>query len=285
MDEGRPHAGAVAVKGGRILGVGTVAELHEHVGPLTRTVELGDAVLYPGLVEPHMHLWVTALIYRWIDSSPLTHGSLAEVLDELKAAASSAEPGAWILGRGFDPSLFPGFPELGRKELDAVCADHPVAVLNASMHFSYLNSNALQIAGITDDAPDPPGGHFGRDADGLVNGVLGEMGAVEILLTCIDRLSLRGLVDNIHAITEDAARVGVTTMREAATGALMGEKEIILLRALSTLGRLAPGSASPCSDQATGWTASGVHPGGVTTGCGSGPEVWATGPTRAAAAT
>ncbi len=46
----------MAVKHGRILGVGTVAELQEHVGPLTRTVELGDAVLYPGLVEPHMHL-------------------------------------------------------------------------------------------------------------------------------------------------------------------------------------------------------------------------------------
>src|SRR5664280_1057017 len=61
MDEGQPHARAVAVKHGRIVGVGTVAELQEHVGSLTKTVELGDAVLYPGLVEPHMHLWVTAL--------------------------------------------------------------------------------------------------------------------------------------------------------------------------------------------------------------------------------
>lgn len=129
---------------------------------------------------------MTALIYRWIDCSPLTHGSLAEVLDELTAAASSAKPGAWILGSGFDPSLFPGFPKLGRKELDAVSADHPVAVMNASMHFAYVNSKALQIAGITDGASDPPGGHFGRDADGRVNGVLGEMGAVAILLTCID---------------------------------------------------------------------------------------------------
>ena len=137
-----------------------------------------------------------------------------------------------------------------------------MAVLNASMHFSYLNSNALRIAGITDDAPDPPGGHFGRDADGRVNGVLGEMGAVEILLTCIDRLSLRGLVDNIHAITDDAARVGVTTMREAATGALMGEKEIILLRALSTLGRLRTRiSLAVLDDQATGWDSEHVHPG------------------------
>ena len=209
-----------------------------------------------------MHLWVTALIYRWIDCSPLTHGSLAEVLDELKAAASAAKPGAWILGRGFDPSLFPGFPELGRQELDAVSAVHPVAVMNASMHFSYLNSSALQIAGITDHAPDPPGGHFGRDADGRVNGVLGEMGAVEILLKYIDKLSLRGLVDNIHAITDDAARVGVTTMREAATGALMGEKEITLLRALSTLGRLHTRiSLAVLDDKATGWDSEHVHPG------------------------
>jgi predicted amidohydrolase YtcJ len=261
MDDGRPHAGAVAVKHGHIVGVGTVAELQEHVGPLTRTVELGDDVLYPGLVEPHMHLWVTALIYRWIDCSPLRHGSLEEVFDELKAAASSAKPGAWILGSGFDPSLFPGFPEFGRKELDAVSADHPVAVMNTSMHFSYVNSKALEIAGITDDAPDPAGGHFGRDANGRLNGVLGEMGAVGILLKYIDRLSLRSLVDNIHAITDDAARVGVTTMREAATGALMGEKEITLLRALSTLGRLRTRiSLAVLDDKATEWDSKHVHP-------------------------
>ena len=162
-----------------------------------------------------------------------------------------------------------------------------MAVLNASMHFSYLNSNALRIAGITDDAPDPPGGHFDRDADGRVNGVLGEMGAVEILLTCIDRLSLRGLVDNIHAITDDAARVGVTTMREAATGALMGEKEIILLRALSTLGRLRTRiSLAVLDDQATGWDSEHVHPGAGDDRVRIGPKrSWATGPTRAAAAT
>ena len=114
MEEARPHAHAVAVKHGRIIGVGTVAELQEHRGSLTRTVELADGmVLYPGLIEPHMHLRATALIYRWIDCSPLTHDSLEDVLDELKAAAASAKPGAWILGGGFDPSLFPGFPSSG----------------------------------------------------------------------------------------------------------------------------------------------------------------------------
>ena len=262
MDDGQPHADAVAVKHGRIIGVGTPAELHEHVGPLTRTVELGDRVLYPGLVEPHMHLWATALIYRWVDCSPLTHGSMDDIVDELKAAAASAKPGAWILGCGFDPSLFPGFPEFGRQELDAVTADHPVVVMNASMHFSYVNSKALEIAGITDDAVDPPGGHFGRDDEGRVNGVLGEMGAVGLLLKHIDRLSLRGLVQNIHAITDDAARVGVTTMREAATGAIMGEKEIVLLHALSTLGRLRTRiSLAVLDDEATTWDSKHVHPG------------------------
>jgi predicted amidohydrolase YtcJ len=251
-----------AVKDGRIVAVGTVGDLQEHVGPLTRTVELGDGVLYPGLVEPHMHLWATALIYRWLDCSPLTHGSLETVLDELKAAASAAKPGAWILGSGFDPSLFPGFPELGRQELDAVSVDHPVGVMNASMHFAYVNSRALEIAGISDDAPDPPGGRFGRDVDGRVNGVLSEMGAVGMMLEYIDRLGLPGLVDNIHAITDDAARVGVTTMREAATGALMGEKEITLLRELSTQGRLRTRiSLAVLDDKATQWDSKHVYPG------------------------
>lgn len=262
MDDGQPHVDAVAVKHGRIIGVGSVAELQEHVGPLTRTVELDDKVMYPGLVEPHMHLWVTALIYRWIDCSPLTHDSVKGVLNDLKAAAASAKPGAWILGGGFDPSLFPGFPELTRQDLDTVSTDHPIAVMNASMHFAYTNSKALETAGIKDDAPDPPGGHFGRDADGRVNGVLGETGAVALLLKFIDKLSLRGLVQNIHAITDDAARVGVTTMREAATGALMGEKEIALLRALSTLGRLRTRiSIAVLDDKATDWDSKHVHPG------------------------
>src|ERR1700679_3201299 len=67
MDESRPQAEALAIGQGKILAVGTAEEVKAIAGPDTEIIELGSQVLYPGLIEPHMHLWVTAINYDWID--------------------------------------------------------------------------------------------------------------------------------------------------------------------------------------------------------------------------
>jgi len=238
MDEALPQAEALAIKHGKIVAVGTENELQPHIGPLTKRIELGSQVLYPGLIEPHMHLWVTAINYEWLDCGPRANPSLNDVKAGLRKATKITKPGEWILGKLFDPSLYDGFPELTRAELDSIAPHNPVFIFNASMHFGYVNSAALQLAGIADNAVDPPGGHYGRASDGKLNGVLGEIGAISPMLKHINKIKPVGIIKNIHTITLDAARVGVTTMREAGTGALLGTKELTLLHALGEVGRL-----------------------------------------------
>ncbi|MHB1594115.1 MAG: amidohydrolase [Streptosporangiaceae bacterium] len=238
MDESRPEAGAVAVRHGRVAGVGSVDDLADLIGPQTTRVDLGDAVLYPGFIEPHMHVWVTGIIYRWLDCGAMTHHTVGDVLDSIAAEAGRARPGEWVRGSLFDPSMYRGYTELTRDQLDAVAPGNPVLVLNASMHYAYVNTQALRRAGIDDNAASPPGGHYGRDSSGRLNGVLGEIGAIMPMLRLGGTMSPMDLQHNIHAITVDAAAVGVTAMCEAATGAILGRREIDLLHALSRQGRL-----------------------------------------------
>lgn len=238
MDAENPTAEAVAFKHGTILEVGSKAAVDAHKGQLTHTEELGAKVMYPGFVEAHMHIWITAINYAWLDCSPFANPKLDDVLHVLSKAVDDSKDGEWVLGRSFDPSLYDGFPELTTKDLDPIAPNNPVFVFNASMHFAYVNSKALEVIGITKDTPDPAGGKFGRYEDGTPNGIIIDPGALEIAIKHINKIKIPGVIENIHSITKDAAKAGVTTMREAATGALLGEKEIDILHLLKDLGVL-----------------------------------------------
>ena len=188
MDPARPRAGALAVNGGRVLALGSRAELDGLRGPGTEVLELGDRVAVPGLIEPHMHLWSTVLFDGWTDCSPFTNATFDAVVDRLRRAAAAAPPGQWVTGKLFDPSLFAGEPELTAAILDRVAPDNPVVVANASMHFLYANSRALAAARITPRTPDPPGGRYYRE-NGALTGVVGEMPAIMTLLSAVPPLS------------------------------------------------------------------------------------------------
>lgn len=284
MDPARPEAEAVASRHSRIIRVGTRAEVEAHCGRLTKQVELGTGVMYPGFVEPHMHIWSTAINYRWLDCSRLENKSVDEVLARIEQAARAAKPGEWVTGKLFDPALFPGLPELTVKELDPIAPDNPVFIFNTSQHFGYVNSRALELTGYTDSTPDPAGGFLKRDADGHLTGVLGEIQAMAPCLAKMSKLKIAGtLMENIESITRDAARVGVTSMREALTGSLLADKEILLLRVMKGMGRLhtrlslaladikaEAGRARRTSSRGTGTTCWRCGPG----------RWWGTGPTR-----
>lgn len=239
MSDSTPEAEAIAVRGRKIVAIGTRAEVESYCGPRTKRVKLGSNVMYPGFVEPHMHIWSTAIIYNWLDCSPFENESVDAVLSRLRRGAEDARPGEWVTGKLSDPSLIPGNIELTVRELDPVAPDNPVAVMNASQHFAYMNSRALELAGYTDETPDPVGGTIYRDGEGHLTGVLGEPAAMIPVLKKMKKVRIAVEIPrNITAITRDAARVGVTCMREALTGSLLGEKEILLLRAMKSLGRL-----------------------------------------------
>ncbi len=266
-DPRSPSAEAMAVSGGSIIGIGTVADVDRLVGPGTTTIR-PDGIVIPGLIEPHMHIWTSLLTLTWTDVSHKACPTFDDAVAAIKAAAAQAGPGQPVLGRLFDPSLYPGEPVMTRKLLDEIAPDNPVVVMNASMHFFYVNSAALTLAKIDDSIVDPPGGTFGR-VDGRLNGVVGEAPAMMMIIGALPKPSQQDLVAGIDVILTAAARQGVTSIREAATGTIQGTAELAMLHQINAAKRLpvrvstaqfAVQAGKTPQQVAAEWKAAGVTP-------------------------
>jgi predicted amidohydrolase YtcJ len=260
MDPGHPQVEAIAVAGGRVVAVGALKDVESWRDARTEILELGDRVAYPGFIEPHMHIVPTALFESAIDCSPFVNRRFDDVVERLRQARISTRE-QWVIGRSFDPSLFEGGPVLTRDVLDQVSPDRPMAVMNASMHYLYVNSVALSLAGVTEDTPDPEGGVFYRE-NGRLNGVLGESGAMAQFLPHLPVLGPEELDDAIVRVLEQAAAQGITQVHDAGTGAVFGAAELELLHDLRRRGRLPVRvSTALIEDARASWDASGVSPG------------------------
>ena len=266
-DPSNPTAEAIAVSGGHIIGIGTKAELDGLVTPSTSTFS-PDGVVLPGFVDPHMHIWTSLLNLTWSELSHARYPKFDDVVDAIAAEAKQSAPGTWVLGKNFDPSLYPGEPVLTRNALDQAAPDNPVLVMNASGHFFYANSAAFALAGVTDDTPDPDGGVFGR-TDGRLNGTIGEPPAMMVMLAPLPKPTPQDVATGVNQILMAAARRGVTSVREAATGSIAGIGEYALLHQLNGASRLPvrvstaqfslAGGKSP-AEAAADWAAAGVTP-------------------------
>ena len=227
MDEAAPRAEAMAVAGGRILAVGSRADLEAFVGPGTRTVDHRTGAILPGFVEPHLHLVSSAMVFDGVDCSPYTNKTLDAVLAALKAALAKT-PGQTVVGQLFDPSLLPGQPDLTAAVLDQISTTVPIVVMNASQHFFYVNSAAYAAAGITADTPNPPGGDYGA-RNGTLTGIVAESAAMLRFVKLLPALTPEVIARAITGIADLAAKAGVTYIHEPATGAIAGVKEVDLL--------------------------------------------------------
>lgn len=187
LDPSCPKATAVAVRDGRILHVGTEAEVCSYVGPdavVDRRYE--DAVLVPGFVEAHGHLVFNGSIadYVWLgfDDRPRPDGTVAkgcrsvgDVVERL-AAAAAADAATTVIGYGYDPTFHDGY-SLTRHDLDDASTDARIFVINASGHLAYANSTLMAARGITASTTDrgvlkdgdgQPLGEFHETAMGLL---------------------------------------------------------------------------------------------------------------------
>ena len=231
-----PSAEAMAISGGKIIGIGSLADLEGLTNASTQTVK-PEGIVIPGLIEPHMHMWTSLLNLTWTDVSKEACDTFDDVVATIKQTAAKTPDGQWVLGKLFDPSLYPGEPDLTRTILDQVSPNNPVMVMNASMHYLYVNSAAMVAAGVTDQTMDPPGGTFGR-ADGKLTGVIGEAGAMMVFAGKLPKPTQADLASGITTILNECARQGVTSLREAATGTLAGVSELAMLHQLNGAQRL-----------------------------------------------
>lgn len=183
MNDAAPLAEALAVKDGLITGVGSLEEIEALAGEATRRVDLGFRTLMPGLIEPHTHPAVSALLQGApiIDIRAMTVPTWAAVIAKIKRKVSKSEPGEFIYLLGLDIQLHEGLVIPSLADLDALAPNNPLAIQTSNLHTIYCNSKAIAAAGLTDESEEPVGGEFHRDADGKLNGVFVESKAVQIV--------------------------------------------------------------------------------------------------------
>ncbi len=170
MDPQRPRATAVAIGGGRVIAVGSDAEVLAVAGPRTEKVELRGATVTPGLIDAHCHLYGLGANLEAVSVRALP--SEAETVKVVAAAATRRPPTEWLIGRGWDQNRWPGQAFPTKASLDAAISDRPVLLRRVDGHAIWINSKALAAAGITKATPDPAGGKIVRDARGEPTGVM-----------------------------------------------------------------------------------------------------------------
>jgi predicted amidohydrolase YtcJ len=218
MDSSRPSASAVAVRGNRIVLVGTDSDARAMAGGRTRIYDLRGRSAVPGFIESHGHL--LGLGYQRQRLELAGTRTYQEMVAMVAGAAERAAPGQWILGRGWHQSKWdpPARPEVEgfqvHDALSAVSPRNPVWLRHASGHAGIANAMAMELAGIGPDTPSPAGGEIVRDSLGRATGIFVELAQslIENAVAPATRESDRGALST--AVAECLSK-GVTTFADA----------------------------------------------------------------------
>ena len=194
---------AVAIGGGKILAVGSDAEIETFAGPETQRMDLNGRTVTPGLLDAHAHFWSSGADRLYVlDLSYPMVTSIGDVVSAVAEQVSELEPGDWVQGVGWDEGKLEELRYIYASDLDAVAPENPVWLTHTMGHYGVANSLALQMANITADTPDPAGGTIDRAVDGTPTGVLKE--------------SAQGLVSRlIPGFSDEQFREGVRSLASA----------------------------------------------------------------------
>ncbi|MBG6084065.1 amidohydrolase [Zhihengliuella flava] len=165
---------SVAISGGRIIAAGSVSEVRRAVKGPAESINLRGACAFPGVNDSHLHglnFGLTRPPFT-LDVGYPTVNSIADIRDAVAARVTESEPGQWIRGRGWDPAYLGDGRQPHRDDLDAVSPNNPVILTEWSGHAVWVNTAALEAAGVTDTTVPPAGGVIVKDADGQPTGVL-----------------------------------------------------------------------------------------------------------------
>jgi predicted amidohydrolase YtcJ len=210
--DGANHT-TVAVNGGRITAVGddTVRDLG---GPSTRVVDVAGGLLVPGFQDAHVHPLQGGLGRLTCDLSP--YSTASDYLAAIAAYGETRPDLGWVSGAGWTMAAFPG--GLPRREaLDSVVPDRPAFFPNRDGHGAWVNTRALDLAGIDAGTPDPADGRIERDPDGTATGVLHE-GAMDLVARLLPEDSLEDQVGALLEAQRYLHSLGITAWQDAIVG-------------------------------------------------------------------
>jgi len=178
LEEGAPQTQAIAATGGKIVALGTSAEVRKYVGPRTEVIDVKGQLVIPGFIEGHGHF--TGIGTAELGLKLMTAKTWDEIVAMVADRVKTARPGEWIYGRGWHQEKWDvrptpnveGFPV--HDSLSKVSPDNPVVLTHASGHATFVNAKAMELSGITAATKDPEGGDLVRDAEGNPTGLLRE---------------------------------------------------------------------------------------------------------------
>ncbi|XP_033636829.1 putative amidohydrolase YtcJ [Asterias rubens] len=226
MDEdNQATAEAVAIREEEIVAVGTMEDVFSFNGVKTKMIYLNKQTLMPGFIEPHQHAILTAQTNsQFINISGVNyrsyHGNpgILEVMEkEMKTLAGVQENSKWGLFFGWDPELVPDLPTLSAAYLDATFPSNiPMAVVGQSGHVAWVNSEALKLANVNNDTPQPHGGTYVKDEEGNLTGKLLEEPAIMGVIGTKPPPSQAEIEESVRKQWKYYASVGFTTVTELA---------------------------------------------------------------------
>jgi len=245
MDERRPLAEAVAIKGERIVAVGSAAEIAAHIGPQTKVIDTAGKFVIPGFIEGHGHFLSLGEQKMKLDVASAT--SWEEVVAAVAAAAAKTPKGKWIEGRGWHQGKWKTPPQPNvegypvTQALSHVSPDHPVVLTHGTGHMCLANAKAMELAGVTAATKAPAGGEILKDDRGQPTGVFREAAMGFIYRALSRSLSERSADDvrreqleAIRLATEECLSHGVTSFQDAGSSTV----DVDLFKELADRGEL-----------------------------------------------
>lgn len=210
VDADLPRAEAVAIRGDRILAVGAAADMP--IGPGTDVIELGGRCVLPGFVEAHGQVVNEALLFGsglLVDIRATSMKSADDVLATIRRGVAAGH----VTMFGWDPFSFPDLPLLRPEFLNRLAPDRPLVVLHHSGHKAWFNDEAARIAGVDRQTADPPGGRWGRDAHGELDGSASGVYAIMRIMGPATP-GLDALPPGLRETYARTSAVGLTTISE-----------------------------------------------------------------------
>ena len=213
VDQKNKVVEAVAVIGNRISAVGSNREVKGFIGEETKVIDLQGKTLLPGLIDAHIHLILYGVNQLAVSCKDEHIKSIEDLLNDMKAKASTIPKGEWIRAWGFNETVVKEkrYPTIA--ELDAISVEHPIIVSRTCSHISVVNSKALEIAKINENSENPKGGIIEKDKTGRFTGRLIE--TANMIMTEIASYTESELMKAVKIASEHFIAAGITSIHEA----------------------------------------------------------------------
>jgi predicted amidohydrolase YtcJ len=212
MNDRAPRAQAIAVRGERIVAIGTDAEVRKTAGAATRLVDARGAAIVPGLQDAHGHVAELGANLQQLDFRGTT--SYAEIVERVRQRAATTPAGEWIIGRGWDQNDWADKAFPTHEALSAISPNHPVYLTRVDGHAVLVNRRALDAGGVSRSTKDPDGGRIIRSVAGEPTGVL--VDAADALVSSkIPAITPAQLEARLLLADDELHRLGLTMVHDA----------------------------------------------------------------------